>query len=171
MFRLQFPRTKINYWASRYDYPGETTIVDKLAPKARGRGHLTKLEFLRLCEWKSPRTRPRCASNSDSYVQEITRTGLGSHNERLKIEILTLLSGVSWPTASVILHFCDRKPYPILDFRALWSVGAEVPRQYSFSFWWDYVRFVRRTAKETGSSMRTIDRALWQYSKEHQRRT
>ena len=104
-------------------------------------------------------------------MAEVTRTALRTDNERLKIEILTLLTGVSWPTASVILHFCDKKPYPILDYRALWSLRVEAPPRYDFDFWWAYTRFVRRLAKETKLSMRTIDRALWQYSKERQGRT
>ncbi len=38
-----------------------------------------------------------------------------------------MLDGVSWLIASVILHFCHSDPYPIIDFRSLWSVSLEVP--------------------------------------------
>ncbi len=37
--------------------------------------------------------------------------------------VLRFLDGVEWPTASTILHFCGARPYPILDYRALWSLG------------------------------------------------
>lgn len=79
-----------------------------------------------------------------------------------------LLDGVSWPVASVLLHFgsCDR--YPILDFRALWSLRIKVPKQYDFGFWWAYTLYCRSLADEHNVSMRTLDRALWQYSKEKQ---
>ena len=70
----------------------------------------------------------------------------------------------------MILHFCDRAPYPILDYRALWSLGTGVPPTYSLTFWMRYTDFVRGLAERTGSSMRIVDRALWQYSKEQQRR-
>src|SRR5437773_881772 len=78
------------------------------------------------------------------------------------------LDGVDWPTASVLLHFCDRQPYPVLDFRALWSLGISHPPTYTFEFWWAYASFTRQLAASSGESMRTVDRALWQYSKEHQ---
>jgi hypothetical protein len=39
---------------------------------------------------------------------------------------------------------------------------------YEFSFWWEYTQFCRKLAAEAGVSMRTLDRALWQYSKENQ---
>ena len=81
----------------------------------------------------------------------------------------SILDGVSWPTASVILHFFHRRRYPILDFRALWSVGLEPPVQYGFNFWWDYVQYCRILARESRVDMRTLDRPLWQYSKERQR--
>ena len=83
--------------------------------------------------------------------------------------MLTLLDGVSWPTASVILHFCSARPYPILDYRALWSLSCEATAvDYDFGLWWDYVRTTRELADEMGLSMRTLDRALWAYSKDKQ---
>jgi hypothetical protein len=75
---------------------------------------------------------------------------------------------VQWPTASVILHFFHRDPYPIIDFRALWTVSMEVPGQYNFEFWWQYVVFCRDLATKSSLNMRMLDLALWQYSKENQ---
>ena len=37
------------------------------------------------------------------------------------------LSGVRWPTASVLLHFGHRDRYPILDYRALEALGVPSP--------------------------------------------
>ena len=110
----------------------------------------------------------RVESNDEGYVTAITGFALQTKCERARIEVLTRLDGVGWPTASVILHFfhCDR--YPILDFRALWSVGEEVPSQYKFDFWWRYVSFCRRVADRNGRNMRTLDRALWAYSAANQ---
>jgi hypothetical protein len=122
----------------------------------------------RFSHWKSPRTQPRCRANSADFIRDVTHCALNTPSERLRIEVLTLLSGVSWPTASVILHFFHRDRYPILDFRALWSLHCEVPKQYDFRFWQEFTEFCRGLAEQTGASMRTLDRALWQYSKEKQ---
>ena len=70
--------------------------------------------------------------------------------------------------ASVILHFRFDNTYPILDFRALWSLGIEERNKYDFELWWAYVLCCRKLARRAGVSMRTLDRALWQYSKENQ---
>jgi hypothetical protein len=83
--------------------------------------------------------------------------------------VLQILKGVSWPVASVILHFGKKDLYPILDYRALWSVGIKKPNVYNFELWISYVKYCRKLAKELNISMRTLDKALWQYSKERQK--
>jgi hypothetical protein len=101
-------------------------------------------------------------------VEAVTRTAASATNERLRIEVLRLLKGVNWATASVILHFGVRDPYPILDYRALWSLGYDEPPSYDFDFWWSYVGFTRDLAAEQSVSMRALDRSLWQFSKQNQ---
>jgi hypothetical protein len=167
-FKLRIPENDLARWAEGYSYPRESEIVDGVAPAARARGYLTRDEFLRLCRWKTARSQSRCAANEDEFVQEVTRVAFSTAHEQLKIGVLRLLKGVSWPTASVILHFCDRGKYPILDYRALWSLSAVPPSQCSFPFWWAYTDFMRQLQERTGLSMRLLDRALWQYSKERQ---
>jgi len=167
-FKLRFPAKQIQELAGRFSDESSAVFVNEVGPAARARGFLTRPEFLALCEWKSPRTRPRCASNSEEFIAAVTGTALSTQNEQLRVEVLTLLRGVSWPTASVILHFCARDPFPILDVRALWSVSAAVPSQVDFPFWAEYTRFTRRLAARAGVGMRVLDCALWQYSKENQ---
>jgi len=75
------------------------------------------------------------AQRSPELVREATRAALSTRSERLRIEVLMLLEGVSWPTASVILHFAHEEPYPILDTRALWSVGLRAAPPYRFEVW------------------------------------
>ena len=167
-FRLRFPVAEMAKWAERYPI-AEDAAVEEVARGAQRRGYLTRAEFLTLCRWKTPRSAKRCASNSTEHVREATSLSFESSEERTTIGVLRLLDGVDWPTASVILHFLDRRPYPILDVRALWSVGISKPPAYDFDFWSRYVAFTRALAERTGHSMRTIDRALWEYSKIHQR--
>jgi hypothetical protein len=135
----------------------------------RAAGHLTKAQLRLVAEWKSPRSAGRVARNPESYVQEVTAFALSCESERARIEALTVLDGVLWPTASVVLHLFHAERYPVLDFRALWSVSAKVPAQYTFSFWERYVNYCRGVSEQSCVSMRTLDRALWQYSKVNQR--
>ena len=168
MFRLRFPPAEITRWATSFTDP-HAAVVDRLSPAARARGVLTRNEFLALCRWKTPRTQPRCATNTAARIREATQVALATDDERAKMYVLRTLDGVGWPTASVILHFCDTRPYPVLDYRALWSLGYAKPPAYTFEFWWAYTDFTRALATSTGYDMRTVDRALWQYSKHHQR--
>lgn len=168
-FRPRFPLSEIPKWAGRYDYPGEPELIAGPVATAKERGYLEYPDFVAIAEWKSSRPRKRVAKNPPALVEEITRVALASAtSRRLSIEVLTLLDGVSWPTASVILHFCHSEPFPILDFRALWSLSVDVPTQYTFPFWNAYTEFTRRLAREAATDMRTLDRALWKYSELHQ---
>ncbi|WP_152427718.1 hypothetical protein [Desulfotignum phosphitoxidans] len=165
---LKFEKYEIPIIARRYQYQfSETELID-MKDQVSHRGYLTKGQLIKIAFWKAPRSSKHAIKNSEEYVSEITRLAFKSQNERVRIEVLNLLDGVSWPTASVILHLFHTDPYPIIDFRALWSVSLEVPKQYTFDFWWTYVNFCRLLANKTGVDMRTLDRALWQYSKENQ---
>ena len=94
---------------------------------------------------------------------------LAAEREELRIGVLTLIPGVAFPMASVILHFFHTDPYPIIDFRALWSMNMAAPTAgYRFEQWLTYIQACRSVAREAQVDMRTLDRALWQYSKENQ---
>lgn len=167
-FNLKFNESEIAQIASRYNY--ETDIIlDPIINSVKHDRYLEYNDFLNICEWKTKRSKSRCALNDKIMVEECTRIALNTPVEKLRIEILTLLSGVSWPTASTILHFCHEDKYPILDFRALWSLRITSVPTYNFSFWMEYTEFCRKLSARTQLDMRTIDRALWQYSKENQR--
>lgn len=169
MFRLRFPQEEIAYWAARNLSSNDGRLLERLAPRIRARGHLTRREFLEFCEWKTPRSRPIVARNTSARIREVTSLALAASDDGAKIRILRLLDGVGWPTASVLLHFCDARPYPILDYRALWSLGYARPPTYTVEFWLAYTGFMRDLAIASGRSMRELDRALWQYSKDNQR--
>ena len=166
-FELRFPTRDIGYWAERYEYD-ETPILP-IVSEVKSRAFLTKKDFLTACRWKTARSQSRCRENSSEFICAVTKCALGTPAEQLRIEVLTLLNGVSWPTASVILHFFHSDPYPIMDVRALWSLKNKVPKRYGFNFWQEYTSYCRGLSKRAGVSMRTVDRALWQFSKENQR--
>jgi len=165
--QLRCQENELAGFARRYHYPLEDAELLALKPCILERGWMTKDELRTLAQWKARRSAGHIEANSGEYVEEITRLAFAATTERARIEILTVLDGVGWPMASVILHFFHREPYPILDFRALWSVSLTPP--YGFDLWSPYVEFCRGLANRTGLDMRTLDRALWQYSNENQK--
>ncbi len=161
----QFPLDEMNKWAEYYGDPAEDTEVIDAGKAARSRGYYTRDEFLLLGDWKTPRVRAQRKRNNESFVNEVTRVALTTPNERLRIEILTLLHGVNWATASVLLHLAHTDPYPIFDYRALESLGLPNVSECDYPLWTDYTQCCRQLASQAKIDMRTLDRALWGYSK------
>lgn len=166
-FRLRLPARDVRRWAARYDVSADDGLAE-VGRRARERGYLTGKDLRTLARWKTPRTAAQVARNEEGFVGDVTRVAFATKCERPRIEVLMLLRGVGWPTASVILHFVYPDRYPIVDYRALSSVGVSPAPPYAFAFWERYVAFTRATARRLGVSMRELDRALWQYSKERQ---
>jgi hypothetical protein len=164
-FGLQFPAELIPGLASRFSY-SDDSAVQAAGRAARQRGHYTRSEFVLVCAWKTARSRSRVATNSAAAIRRATRTALGDPDEGARMNALTSLEGVGVPTASTLLHFAYPERYPILDVRALQSLGSRPRSVYPVSFWLEYLDCCRALAREVGVSMRTLDKALWQHSKE-----
>ena len=164
--KLKFDLDCVQHWASRYEYGGQNKVT-KLVKQVRKRGYLRRSELITVGKWKSPRSAGSIDNNERLFIKEVTRFALSTKCDRAAIESLTILDGVGAPTASVILHFFHKRDYPILDFRALWSVSLidDDKYNYSYALWSDYVKFCRKQAADADVSMRDLDRALWQYSK------
>jgi len=119
---FRFPQSEICILAARYEAEMSEkerhlteTITRDVFPSYVRRGFLTREEFLTVCSWKTPRSKPYCESNEASLIQEVSALAMTTGSERIRIQIWTLLAGVKWPTASVFLHFAFPDSYPILD--------------------------------------------------------
>jgi hypothetical protein len=166
VFKLQFDLDRVPEYAARFPSEGDGEIL-AVGRAARDRGYYTLSEFRRACRWKTPRSAPLVAQNTTSAVRAATGLALGrAESERNRIEPLLSLRGVGWPTASVLLHVAYPDLYPILDTRALHALGVRAPTAYGFRFWETYVTTCRRLAEQAGVGGRTLDQALWQWSKE-----
>ena len=93
----------------------------------------------------------------------MSREALGPCGEQQRIEALRKLKGVSWPMASTILHFVFPDCYPIIDIRAMSTLGGPDPSRFNFKRWEEYFKLWRKTVKEYNVEPRDIDRALWTY--------
>jgi hypothetical protein len=133
---------------------------------ARRRGYYTREEFLQVCAWKTVRSRPKVAANTESAVVDATQRALATVDEATTIASLLELEGVGVPTASTLLYFAFPDDYPILDIRALESLGVKPRSTYPVSFWLEYLEACRKLSRRAGVSLRTLDKALWQHSKE-----
>lgn len=165
IFELQFPPGEIEALAQRF--PGlDDTRLEAVGAAVRARGHYTRAEFIEVCAWKTARSRPKVAANLEPVVIATTGRALGATDEAARMATLLELNGVGVPTASTLLFVAFPQDYPILDVRALESLGVKARSGYPVSFWLAYLEACRTLAGRAGVSLRTLDKALWQHSKE-----
>jgi hypothetical protein len=167
-FRLQFRVGDLPALAARYDFDPDDEVAATGA-SACERGYYTKPELVLICEWKTARSRSRVAKNTAGFVEGITRVAFATEDESERMAALCALQGVKPPTASVLLHFAFPDRYPIIDWRALDSLGQPRQPTYTIEYWLAYVDACRKLAAQAGVTMRVLDKALWQYSREQRR--
>jgi hypothetical protein len=165
-FSLQFPADHVPDLAARFSYPKDDSPCLAAGAEAVARGHYTLDDVILICEWKTGRTKTLVAANTEEDAGFITGEALRAASERSRMATMKWLQGVDVPTASALLFFAYPADYPIIDERALESLGQEAPRYYSLKFWTEYLSACRAIAKEVGVPIRTLDKALWQFSKE-----
>jgi hypothetical protein len=165
-FALQFDPGEIPALAARFPATDDGPAAAAGAA-AHAQGHYTRAQFLVVCAWKTPRSRPRVAANDEDAVRAATGAALSAADERVRMEALLALGGVGVPTASTLLHFAEPDRYPILDVRALASLGHTTPRStYPVAYWLEYLAACRALALRHGVGLRTLDKALWQHARE-----
>jgi hypothetical protein len=165
-FALQFDPAEIAALAARFPVSDDVPATAAGAA-AHAQGFYTRDQFLVVCAWKTPRSRPRVAANGEDAVRAATGAALSAADERVRMEALLALEGVGVPTASTLLYFSEPDRYPILDVRALESLGQPVDRStYPVAYWLEYLAACRALALRHGIGLRTLDKALWQHSRE-----
>lgn len=149
----------------------ESALFSETSSKLQTRGEYAFEEFLAVCDWKSTRTRSLVQSNSRETVSEITRIAF-TCSEDLRVPVLSLLRGVSTPTASALLTVWKPSNYTIIDVRVLnalpnlshhlltqESVSA-LERSYS-----KYLGLMRALSRDLECDLRSLDKALWTFDK------
>ena len=145
----------------------EYEIIKSIEIKGLPLLYITKDTLKKIAKWKSARVMGHIEKNDEQYVKEVTQVSLSTKNEKLKIEILTLLNGVQIRMASAILFFCFKEQYTVMDYRAWDSLKAldKINGEISDTFecWQKYNEICQEIAKQNGVSLRELDKALWQY--------
>lgn len=141
----------------------EPRLFSLVGPAATSRGFYEPDELAEVAGWKTPRTKPLIADNAAADVRELTALAFVA-SEHLQHRLLTMLSGVQVKTATALLAVAFPDRHTVYDRRsaeALDRLGA-----------WDgtggylsYLAACRRLATRLSVDLRTLDRALWRWSK------
>lgn len=173
----------INKWAGLYSrkYRDADLSIQEMMRSAVERGtkghsigHLRRNELLEIGRWKSSgrRNDRHFISNREIDVIEISHKAFADENMKPfgRLKHLTILNGVEIPTASAIMHFAFPETYPVIDVRALNTLGIKAS-SISPRLWYTYQKNCCDWADEYDVDLRTLDRALWQYDKDQKKRT
>jgi hypothetical protein len=164
-FVLRFPPAAIPSLAKAYIDAREEKAFSagrRIAFGSRGRDDLSAI-----IEWKTRgRGRSRLSKNSDDEIADALDLALQAKTERAAISVLLGLVGVDIPVASAVLTAIQPERFTVIDFRALFSLGINAGT-YTIGFYLEYLTACRSIAAAR-VSLRTLDRALWQHSKDEQ---
>lgn len=163
LFKLQFASSEIARFSEGYD-----SEEDKVAEEAGAR--ISAADFSRsnlqtIFNWKTKgRGKSRLVKNSDNEIADALRLALEAKTPRAAIAVLTGLSGVDVPVASAVLAMIRPDSYTIIDWRALHALGIYAS-SVTIKLYLSYLAACRSIAAENGVSLRVLDRAMWQWSK------
>jgi hypothetical protein len=165
-FVLQFDASEIAGLAARYG-PEQDDEAFKAGSNIVG-GNYDRENLKVIVRWKSPRKIAFIDDNTEIEIARALRFASDPRtSEKSAVGILDKLHGVGVPIASAILTTMFPEKYTIIDFRALESLGVIKAPTDSIHYYLSYLETCRELARKHKVSMRTLDRALWQWSKQH----
>ena len=132
------------------------------------KGWLEKSEFLEICLWKSRRPKRLYEQNNAVEIKEVTLKAFAEKDERIKIELLTNLKGVSIPTASAILSVTNSIDYPIIDVRcveSLFDLKLISWKNINSNSWVEYLKILRGLAIKHHKTARELEKGLFAFNR------
>lgn len=164
LFELQFEPAQMRELASRFRYDDDTEALQ--AGQRIASGDYSRVDLEAIFTWKTGgRGISRLRRNSEIEIRDALRLARTAQTERAAIAVLCGLCGVEIPVASAILTAIDPERYTIIDFRALESLGVK-NSWHTVDSYLRYLDQCRELARQNAVSLRELDRALWQWSKE-----
>ncbi|MHC4661723.1 MAG: hypothetical protein ACYS8W_08535 [Planctomycetota bacterium] len=144
---------------------------DKVRPAGRRsqkRGYYNREDFLAVCIWKSARPKRFYVSNSTKKIEDITRKALETNYEKLRMERLIRLKGVSVAVGSALLAVLDPQRYGVIDIRVwqtLYWLGSvkknPAGTNLSVTNWLHYLFMLRAYAKKLKVKVRRLEICLF----------
>ena len=168
LFTLQFDSSRIFEFARRYKYQDDDIALE--AGERIKTGLFTRMNVEQIFGWKTKgRGRSRLLKNTDDEIADALRLVVDARTDRAAIAVLLGLSGVGVPVASAIVTAIYPDRFTIIDFRALEALGISrsLATSITVEFYLKYLKYCRELAKTNRVSLRELDRALWQWSKEN----
>ena len=164
IFNLQFAAKDIRGLAARYDFKEDKIALDAGARISGGDFSRANLEAI--FEWKTKgRGRSRLTKNNDDEIADALKLAIEAETPRAAVAALTGLSGVDVPVATAILATVKPDDHTIIDWRALHALGVNAS-SVTIKLYLCYLTYCKEIAVKNKVTLRELDRAMWQWSKE-----
>lgn len=179
-FELQTAESELQSLANEYwqtaddrDKQRERAAFEAGASVRYGEYTLQNLETI--VRWKSERAVLVLISNSEEKIRKaLAVAAIPETPLKDAVAALTALRGIDLPLASAILTAIFPERYTVMDYRDLDTLGQ--PR-HDIAFYEQYLEFCRQLAGHASlqpqqdlpapTPLRSLERALWQWSKIH----
>jgi len=163
------------YWQKAGEKEHELEKAAFEAGESIRNGDHTLANLEAIVRWKSERVVHYLIGNSNEKIKRALAIAANPDNSTdLAVRALLELHGVDLPVASAILAAIFPERYTVLDFRALEALGHA---RHDVQFYEEYLAFCNRLAESNivqpqghlpaPTPLRTLDRALWEWSRNH----
>ncbi len=177
-FQLQPAETELQtlaeqYWHTTGEKDRELEKAAFEAGEAIRNGETTLANLEAIVRWKSERAVQYLIGNSSEKIRQALGVAASPDaTTETAVKALLDLHGVDLPVASAILAAIFPERYTVLDYRALEALGHA---RHDVHFYEEYLEFCKRLAESNIVSpqselpaptpLRTLDRALWEWSR------
>jgi hypothetical protein len=163
------------YWQRTGEKEQELEKAAFEAGEAIRNGDFTLANLEAIVRWKSERVVHYLIGNSNEKIRRVLAVAAAADaSTETAVTALLELQGVDIPVASAILAAIYPERYTVLDFRALEALGHA---RHDVHFYEEYLDFCKRLADSNivkpqsnlpaPTPLRTLDRALWEWSRSH----
>ena len=163
------------YWQTTGDKEHALEKAAFEAGEAIRNGETTLANLEAIVRWKSERAVQYLIGNSSEKIRRaLALAASPDATTETAVKALIELHGVDLPVASAILAAIFPERYTVLDYRALEALGHA---RHDVRFYEEYLDFCKRLADSNMVSpqsdlpaptpLRTLDRALWEWSRTH----
>jgi len=163
------------YWQTSGEKEHELEKAAFEAGDAIRNGDYSLANLEAIVRWKSERAVQVLIGNSNETIRRALALAASPESTtETAVNALTELHGIDIVLASAVLAAIFPERYTVLDFRTLEALGHA---RHNVRFYEEYLAFCKRLAESNivtpqselpaPTPLRTIDRALWEWSRSH----
>lgn len=169
-------KEEILCWKALYDVEEDlynTGLEKELREKFQRNRFATKEDLRKIIEWKfQGQLKGRKSLNinrlnnfSAELIEGISKLVVTTDSDKTRLRLLTVIDGVGYSIATVILSFFDPQNYGVLDFHAWNAIFQDREKTFGERECLKFIRELRKIAREVGLPCRDVEKALFKKDK------